>query len=153
MWILINIVRLLLEIFDIQNFPISQSRFLCRMISRENCFNFFKIWWRCRVCILFECVLRVAEFVYEFQRYLRLKLIQPHFQIVIFREHERFYVLILSNMKMTRATCVCCSLAFVFRHDRCSGEPYNFTRAKIVWLKKTNNLIQEKSFPAQKSSF
>ena len=67
MWIFIKIVRLLFEIFDIQNFPISQSRFLCRMISRENCFNDFKIWWRCRVCILFECVLRVKEFVYEFQ--------------------------------------------------------------------------------------
>ena len=85
-------VRLLLEIFDIQNFPISQSRFLYRRISRENCFNFFKIWWRCRVCILFECVPRVEEFVYEFQRYLRLKLIQPSFQIVIFRERERLYV-------------------------------------------------------------
>ena len=88
MWIFIKIVWLLFEIFDIQNFPISQSRFLCRMISRENCFNFFKIWWRCRVCILFECVLRVEEFVYEFQRYLRLKLIQPSFQIVIFRERN-----------------------------------------------------------------
>ena len=92
MWIFIKIVRLLFEIFDIQNFPISQNRFLCRMISRENCFNFFKIWWRCRVCILFECVLRVEEFVNEFQRYLRLKLIQPSFQIVIFRNRERLYV-------------------------------------------------------------
>ena len=41
MWIFIKIVRLLFEIFDIQNFPTSQSRFLCRMISRESCFNFF----------------------------------------------------------------------------------------------------------------
>ena len=36
MLIFIKIVRLLFEIFDIPNFPISQSRFLCRMISREN---------------------------------------------------------------------------------------------------------------------
>ena len=34
----------------------------------------------------------VKELVYEFQRYLRLKLIQPSFQIVIFRERERLYV-------------------------------------------------------------
>ena len=37
-------------------------------------------------------VLRVEEFVYEFRRYLRLKLIQPSFKIVIFRERERLYV-------------------------------------------------------------
>ena len=44
------------------------------------------------VFIFFECVLRVKEFVYKFQRYLRLKLIQPSFQIVIFRERERLYI-------------------------------------------------------------
>ena len=72
------------------------------MISRENRFNFFKIWWNCRVCILFECVLRVEEFVYEFQRYLRLTLIQPSFQIVLFREGERFYERIMRVMKVSR---------------------------------------------------
>ena len=60
------------------------------MISRENSFNFFKIQWRCRVCTLFECVLRVEEFVYEFQRYLRLKLIQRSFQILIFLNANGF---------------------------------------------------------------
>ena len=91
-----NNVLLLFEIFDIQIFPISQSRF-CRMISRENCFNFSKIWWRCRVCILFVCVLRVEEFVYEFQGYLCLKLIQPSLQILIFRERKRLYVYYIFN--------------------------------------------------------
>ena len=106
MWIFIKIVRLLFEIFDFQNFPISQSRFLCRMISRENCFNVFKIWWRCRVCILFKCVLRVNQFIYEFQRYFRLKLIQPSFQIVIFRERERLQCVLF--------TCFCFLLRLIY---------------------------------------
>ena len=93
-------------------------RFLCRMISRENCFNFFKIWWRCRVCILFECVLRVEEFVYEFQKYSRLKLVQPSFQIVIFREHERLYVYYRKwKWRMLRGvlfTCFCFLLRLIY---------------------------------------
>ena len=104
MSIFIKMVRLLFEMFDIQNFPISQSRFLCHMISRENCLNFFKIWWRCRVCILFKCVLRVEEFVYELQRYFRLKLIQPSLQIIIF-SWTRTALCILENGN--DACCVC----------------------------------------------
>ena len=118
MWIFIKIIRLLFEIFDIQNFPNSQIRFLCRMISRENCFNIFKIWWRCRVCILFKCVLRVKEFVYEFQRYLRLKLIQPSFKIVIFRGRERLYVYTkVWNWRVLRVlfTCFCFLLRLIYR--------------------------------------
>ena len=117
MWIFIKIVRLLFEIFDIQNFPISQSRFLCRMIRRENCFNFFKSWWRCRVCILFECVLRVEEFVYEFQRYLRLKLIQPSFQIVFFVNANALCILENGNdvcYVCLLFTCFCFLLMLIY---------------------------------------
>ena len=51
---------------------------------------------------------RRKQFVYEFQRYSRLKLIQPSFKIVIFR------VYVYQKMEMSRATLACCSLAFVF---------------------------------------
>ena len=104
-WIFIKIVRLLFEIFDIQNFTISQSHFLCRMISRENSFNFFKIWWRYRVCILFKFVLRVKRI-----RLWILEILEVKTDLALFSNRNfsctRTALCILANGNDTCYVCV-----------------------------------------------